>query len=172
MNSDPLAAPLRSFNVRSPCRSEPSRYTPLAHLRVGAARQESGSVDPPAPSPPPLHVGRAFAAAAYFRGGAGVSSSESDKDGSIHLRPVIAAAVEGVGIGGNSKETRLIIDHVRSSPHIVIGPRARIGESAKSHQLFAGHMARIYSWHFREQANILPPKVRPTSRSPSRYDVP
>lgn len=99
-----------------------TRNTPLGRLRMAASGGDSGT---PSPSPalPPLSFGRAFEAAACFRGGAGVypsNRSDKDKDGEDHLRPVIAAAVEGISKDArkNSKQARLIIDHVRIDPRL------------------------------------------------------
>lgn len=83
---------------------------------MAAADEDSGRSGHPPPPLPPLRLGRAFAAAAFCRGGAGVYPSDGDggdRDNSAaHLRPAIAAAVEGVGIG-SGKQTRLVIDSVR-----------------------------------------------------------
>lgn len=87
--------------------SEPSRHTPLAHLRMASA-----GIDRRTASLPPLRPRRAFEAAACFRGGG--SSDSGDRDSVVSgLRPAIAAAVKGVGAGKNKRSTRLIIDHVR-----------------------------------------------------------
>eukprot|EP00903_Cladosiphon_okamuranus_P014556 g13502.t1 len=107
------------------CSTFASSNTPLAFLRMAAKGNKStgngGGGCPPSPSPRPLHFGSAFAAAAWFRGGGGASPSNAhkgkDEDDALHLRPVIAAAVEGIGIsaGKSKKETRLIIDRVEDA---------------------------------------------------------
>lgn len=80
---------------------------------MDAADEDTSSGLPRSPSPP----GRAAAAAASFRGGAGAFSSANDHNTAVHRRPVDTAAVERIGIGGatNTDNNRLIIDYVRIS---------------------------------------------------------
>lgn len=87
-----------------------------------ASGEDTAGAPSTSPAVPPLGFGRAFEAAASYRGGAGVypsnrSDKDEDHDAHDHLRPVIAAAVEGIGIGAgkDGQQARLIIDHVREN---------------------------------------------------------